>query len=196
MKHLLALDPHNAEVGGWNAIIETPQGSRNKFAFDPERGIFQLKRVLPLGMVFPYDFGFLPSTLAEDGDPLDVLVLMDTPTFPGCVVAVRLVGVIEGEQTEEGETNRNDRLIAVAGVSHNHRCIRALDQLSDNVLTEIEHFFVSYHELQGRKFKPLGRHGPGKALELVEEGMRCFRKGKAEGNGKKNGRSRKKHAKS
>jgi len=193
---LLSIDPQTGEDGGWNAVIETPQGSRNKFAFDPERGIFQLKRVLPLGMVFPYDFGFLPSTLAEDGDPLDVLVLMDMPTFPGCVVAVRLIGVIEGEQTEEGETNRNDRLIAVAEASHNHRGVRALDELSDNVLMEIEHFFVSYHELQGRKFKPLGRHGPGKAQELVEEGMRCFRKGKAEGNGKKNGRSRKKHAKS
>ena len=79
-------------------IIETPKGSRNKYAFDPEQKIFQLMKVLPAGMAFPYDFGFIPSTLAEDGDPTDVLVLMDEPAFPGCLLKCRVVGVIEGEQ--------------------------------------------------------------------------------------------------
>src|SRR5437870_2951630 len=79
-------------------VIETPKGSRNKFAFDPDQHVFELKKVLPTGMAFPYDFGFVPSTEAEDGDPIDVLVLMDEPAFPGCVLKCRLIGVIEGEQ--------------------------------------------------------------------------------------------------
>src|SRR5882762_87013 len=80
-------------------VIETPKGSRNKFAFDPDQHVFELKKVLPTGMAFPYDFGFVPSTEAEDGDPIDVLVLMDEPAFPGCVLKCRTIGVIEGEQS-------------------------------------------------------------------------------------------------
>jgi inorganic pyrophosphatase len=87
-------------------VIETPKGSPNKFAFEPRFGTFVLKGVLPAGAVFPFDFGFVPSTRAEDGDPVDVLVLMDAPAFPGCVVPSRLVGVIEAEQTEGGKTER------------------------------------------------------------------------------------------
>src|SRR5882762_4480106 len=80
-------------------VIETPKGSRNKFAFDADQHVFELKKVLPAGMAFPYDFGFVPSTEAEDGDPIDVLVLMDEPAFPGCVLKCRTIGVIEGEQS-------------------------------------------------------------------------------------------------
>ena len=82
-------------------VIETPKGSRNKFAFDPDEHIFELKTVLPAGMTFPYDFGFVPSTKADDGDPVDVLVLMDEPAFPGCVLSCRPIGVIEGEQGDK-----------------------------------------------------------------------------------------------
>src|SRR5437588_6840231 len=92
--------------GQIQVIIETPKGSRNKYAFDPEQRVFMLKKVLPEGMVFPHDFGFIPSTEADDGDPVDVLILMDEPAFPGCVLKARLVGVIEGEQTEDGKTQR------------------------------------------------------------------------------------------
>jgi inorganic pyrophosphatase len=81
-----------------HVIIGTPKGSRNKYAFDAELKIFLLKKVLPVGMAFPYDFGFIPSTEAEDGDPVDVLVLMDEPAFPGCLLKCRVIGVIEGEQ--------------------------------------------------------------------------------------------------
>ena len=94
-------------------VIETPKGSRNKFAFNAEQHVFELKKVLPAGMTFPYDFGFIPSTLAEDGDPVDVLVLMDEPAFPGCVLSCRPVGVIEGEQKDKKGKERNDRIIAV-----------------------------------------------------------------------------------
>src|SRR5579862_2843606 len=94
-------------------IIETPKGSRNKYAFDMEQRVFQLTKVLPAGMAFPYDFGFVPSTMAEDGDPVDVLVLMDEPAFPGCLLKCRVVGVIEGEQRENGNKERNDRVVAI-----------------------------------------------------------------------------------
>ncbi len=82
-------------------VIETPKGSRNKFAFNADDHIFELKKVLPAGMAFPYDFGFVPSTEADDGDPVDVLVLMDEPAFPGCVLKCRPIGVIQGEQGEK-----------------------------------------------------------------------------------------------
>ena len=91
-------------------VIETPKGSRNKYAFDPEQKIFELKKVLPAGMAFPYDFGFIPSTKAEDGDPADVLVLMDEPAFPGCLLKCRLVGIIEGEQGKIGRASCRERV--------------------------------------------------------------------------------------
>jgi inorganic pyrophosphatase len=157
-------------------IIETPQGSRNKFDYDEELGLFKLGGVLPAGAVFPFDFGFVPSTLGGDGDPLDVLVLMDEAAFAGCLVEARLVGVLEAEQTEEdGTTTRNDRLIAVAANARNHTEVRSLGQLSENLLDEIEHFFVSYNEMKGKRFEPLGRFGPERARRVIEEGARLFR---------------------
>jgi len=111
-KSLDRLEPF--EDGCVLVVIETPKGSPNKLAFEARFGTFVLKGVLPAGAVFPFDFGFVPSTRAEDGDPLDVLVLMDAPVFPGCVVPSRLVGVIEAERTEDGKTERNDRVLAVA----------------------------------------------------------------------------------
>src|SRR5882762_4455609 len=108
------LEPVRKKDGLLQVIIETPAGSRNKFAFDVEQEIFALKKVLPAGMVFPYDFGFLPKTLAPDGDPIDVLLLMDEPAFPGVAVKARLIGVIEGEQVDGKKRIRNDRLVAIA----------------------------------------------------------------------------------
>ncbi|HYP00157.1 MAG TPA: inorganic diphosphatase [Pyrinomonadaceae bacterium] len=171
------LDPH--ATGAPNllrVVIETPQGSRNKFDYDEELGLFKLGGVLPAGAVFPFDFGFVPSTTGGDGDPLDVLVLMDAAAFAGCLVEARLVGVIEAEQTEaDGETTRNDRLIAVAAKARSHKTVRSLGQLDENLLDEIEHFFVSYNEIKGKTFKPLGRFGPQRAERVVEEGGRRFR---------------------
>jgi inorganic pyrophosphatase len=171
------LDPRaDASTGLLRVIIETPQGSRNKFNYDEELGLFKLGGVLPAGASFPFDFGFVPSTTGGDGDPLDVLVLMDEAAFAGCLVEARLLGVIEAEQTErDGETTRNDRLIAVAAEARNHKAVRSLGQLSENLLDEIEHFFVSYNEMKGKKFKPLGRFGPKRAERLIEEGSRRFR---------------------
>src|SRR5215212_7933289 len=143
-----------------NVVIETPKGSRNKYNYDEKLGLFKLGGVLPSGASFPFDFGFVPSTLGGDGDPLDVLVLMDEPAFAGCLVRTRLLGVIEAEQTErDGETTRNDRLVAVAADSRDHQDIRTLTDLNEHLVDEIEHFFVSYNEIKGKQFRPLGRYG-------------------------------------
>src|SRR5436190_11278322 len=103
-----------------HVVIETPKGSRNKYAFDPDERIFMLKKVLPVGMAFPYDFGFIPSTKADDGDPVDVLVLMDEPAFPGCLLNCRPIGIIEGEQHEKKRTERNDRVVAIEAANHGY----------------------------------------------------------------------------
>ncbi len=162
-----------------NVVIETPKGSRNKYNYDEKTGLFKLGGVLPSGASFPFDFGFVPSTVGGDGDPLDVLVLMDEPAFAGCLVRTRLVGVIEAEQTErDGETTRNDRLIGVAADSRLHTRVRALEDLGTTLLEEIEHFFVSYNQIKGKKFKPLTRSGAERARELVEEGVKMFRRPK------------------
>jgi inorganic pyrophosphatase len=150
-------------------IIETPKGSHNKYSFDEKQKIFVLKAALPSGMVFPYDFGFVPQTLADDGDPLDVLVLMDQPAFPGCAVVARLIGVIEGEQeVPKMAPTRNDRLVAVAETTHMYAKFSQLKDMPKQALREIEEFFVNYHKLQGKKYRLLGCRGEKTALQLIE----------------------------
>jgi inorganic pyrophosphatase len=170
---LIDLDAFDDE-GNVNAIIDTPKGSRNKFKYDEKSGLFKLGGALPLGAVFPFDFGYIPSTKGGDGDPLDVLVLMDEPAFPGCLVAAKLIGVIEAEQTEDKETTRNDRLIAVAADSRNHSHVRFLGDLNSNLVHEIERFFISYNETKGKRFKVLGRFGPERAEKLIASASRRF----------------------
>ena len=155
--------------GGVSVIIDTPKGSRNKYKLNEELGLFELGGVEPAGMFFPFDFGFIPGTRGGDGDPLDVLVLLDEPTFVGCLIASRLIGVIEAEQTEKGKTTRNDRLVAVAATSRNHRGMKQLSDLDKNLVAEIEHFFVAYNDAKGKRFNPLARRGPKAALELVRK---------------------------
>src|SRR5437660_4892147 len=119
-------------------VIETPKGSRNKFAFNPDEHIFELKKVLPSGMTFPYDFGFVPSTEADDGDPVDVLVLMDEPAFPGCALSCRPIGVIEGDQGDNKKKERNDRIVAVQEEAHSWADIKTIEDLSDQFCRERE----------------------------------------------------------
>jgi inorganic pyrophosphatase len=149
-------------------VIETPKGSRNKFAFDAQQHIFELKKVLPAGMTFPYDFGFVPSTLAEDGDPVDVLVLMDEPAFPGCVLSCRPVGVIEGEQKDKKGKERNDRIIAVEKDAHSFADVRTINDMGKQFEKELEDFFVNYHKLTGKEYRVLAMKGPDQARKLVK----------------------------
>ena len=164
------LGPINPESDELNAIIETPKGHRNKYTYDEERGLFRLGGMLPVGAVFPFDFGFLPATLGGDGDPLDLLVLMEEPAFPGCLVPARAVGVIEADQTEpDGTTTRNDRLIAVATSDPLYAPVRSLYDLDEVLVDQIEHFFISYNAIKGKRFTPLARNGPSRARTLIDE---------------------------
>ena len=177
MKHGLAdptrlkpFDSHDKKV--LRVVIETPKGSRNKFAFNSEEHIFELKKVLPAGMAFPYDFGFVPSTKADDGDPVDVLVLMDEPAFPGCVLTCRPIGVIEGEQGDSKDKERNDRIVAVEQDAHSWADIKTIDDLGKEFCRELEEFFVNYHRLSGKQYRVLDVKGPDQARKLVKSSMR------------------------
>jgi inorganic pyrophosphatase len=150
-------------------IIETPRNSRNKYKFNEKTGHMKLSKVMPEGMMFPYDFGFIPGTQADDGDPLDVLVLSDEPMFPGCEVECRLVGVIEAEQKEKGEKKRNDRIVAVAAGSVLYGGVNELSDLEPAVLKQIEEFFTNYQKVRDIEFKVLERRGSRNAWELVNE---------------------------
>jgi len=153
-------------------VIETPKNSRNKYAFNPDDGVFELKKVLPAGMFFPYDFGFVPSTRADDGDPLDVIVLMDEPAFPGCVLKARLVGVIEGEQDDGKKKERNDRLVAIEQDDHSFANVEHVSDLGKQFVRELEDFFVNYHELSGTKYKVLGAKGVNRAEKLLAQSQK------------------------
>lgn len=161
--------------GDLRVVIETPKGSRNKYDYDPDCDCMDLATVLPEGMSFPFDFGFVPSTLGEDGDPLDILVLMDAPVVPGCVIRARLIGAIEAKQREKkGKWKRNDRLLAVACHAQTHDGTKSIKDLRPHLLEEIKEFFVDYNKLRGREFKPLHDSGPGKAAALLKAGMKAF----------------------
>jgi inorganic pyrophosphatase len=159
-----------------NVVIETPAGSRNKYAFNEDVGMLTLKKSLPCGMVFPFDFGSIPGTKGDDGDPLDVLVLMEQPISPPCLVKAHLIGIIEAEQIENGKSERNDRLVAVAACDSRPAEEKSLKKLPSQTLKEIERFFVSYNELAGKKFKILDYRGPRAAVKSVKKGVRAFRK--------------------
>lgn len=167
------LKPIDKRNGLLQVIIETPKGSRNKFSFDPKQEIFSLKKVLPAGMAFPYDFGFLPRTLADDGDPIDVLLLMDEPAYPGCLVISRLIGVIRGEQVDGKKRIRNDRLVAVAEANHMYANVKKLDDLPKHFVKELEDFFVNYHQLEGKQYKLLGCKEAGEAMRLIKQAQKA-----------------------
>lgn len=154
-----------------DVIIETPKGCRNKYAFDEEAKAFRLKKILPAGAVFPFDFGFIPDTKGEDGDPLDVLVIMDEPAYPGCIVESRIIGALKAKQTERnGKVEENDRLIAVSVVSTGYSEVRSLKDINKNILDEIEHFFVSYNQQAGKKFETAGWANAKEAMLLIKKG--------------------------
>ncbi|SEK82160.1 inorganic diphosphatase [Nitrosovibrio tenuis] len=159
-----------------NIIIDTPKGSRNKFKYDEEVQCFRLSRILPTGAAFPFDFGSIPKTLAEDGDALDVLLITEAPSFPGCLVSGKLIGIISAEQTEKNKTIRNDRLLAVPVTPANPALFSSIDELPDAWLTEIEHFFISYNRIQGREYKPLNRGGPEEADKALSTAERRYKR--------------------
>jgi len=175
-KILSEIAPFDDKSGDLRIVIETPKGSRNKYSYDLDCDCVQLSTVLPEGMVFPYDFGFIPSTLGDDGDPLDILILMDAPVVPGCVVRTRVIGGIEAKQKEKGESwTKNDRLIAVATHAQTYQKAENISDLRPHLIEEIIEFFVDYNKLRNRKFKADGVVGSHKANRLIDAGMKQFR---------------------
>ena len=169
----IGLFPPFLKDGSINVIIETPRGSQNKYAYDPEMRVFKLKKTLPMGTVFPFDFGFIPNTRAEDGDPLDVLIIMEEPTFPGCLIECRLMAVLEATQQENGKSAiRNDRMVAVSNASVLYRNITAITELNRNMAKEIENFFIDYNKHEGKKFKPVKWKDASKAFSMVKKAIK------------------------
>jgi inorganic pyrophosphatase len=172
---LITLEPRT-ESGLVNIIVDTPKGSRNKFKYDEKTRCFRLSRILPIGASFPFDFGSIPMTSAEDGDALDVLVIGDAPSFPGCLLTGKLIGTISGEQTEKKKTIRNDRLLAVPVTPANPPLFEHIDDLPSGWITEIEHFFISYNRVQGREYKPIKRGGPKVAEETLANAEQRYKR--------------------
>jgi len=164
-----------AKDGGVTAVVETVKGSRTKLDFDPKRQCFVVSKVLPEGMSFPFDFGFIPSTTGGDGDPLDVVLLLDESVPTGTVVPARLIGVIEATQTTKGgRRNENDRLLAVGASSVLYANVKRLSDLPGAVTDQIEQFFVAYNRIEGKKFVAKDHHGPKRARECFRAGQRRF----------------------
>ena len=170
----MELPARDEESGLVHVVVDTPKGNPVKFKYDLGKGCYTISHILPPGAVFPFDFGSIPRTAADDGDPMDALILMEWPSFPGCLVPVRLIGALEAEQTQDGRTNRNDRLIGVSEKSRVYAEIRELSGLPARRLDELEHFFVSYNQERGRQFRVLKRSGRRRAATLLEAGERRF----------------------
>lgn len=149
-------------------IIETPKGSEIKYKYDESHRLFRLRKILPAGMVFPFDFGFIPGTRGEDGDPLDVLVLSELGgTFPGCIVDCRIVGCIQAKQTNKGVTVRNDRFLAVPEQSAMFENAISIEDIPTTVIKEIESFFVNYLSEEEKEVDFLDELNATQAMALL-----------------------------
>jgi inorganic pyrophosphatase len=150
------------------AMIECPKGYNQKFDFDPKETRFKLSKILPAGLVFPFDFGMIPGTKGEDGDPLDIIVVSESGTFPGCLVDCRIIGALKAEQTErDGNTMRNDRFIGIPDVSQLFADIQTLEQLPDTIVNQLEAFFKNYNEQAGKHFRVTERLSAKQAGQLL-----------------------------
>jgi inorganic pyrophosphatase len=151
-------------------MVESPKGSTQKFDYDPAGRSFTLSKILPAGLAFPFDFGMIPGTKGEDGDPLDIIVISESATFPGCMIECRIIGAFQAEQTErDGKKMRNDRFLGVPVVSQLFPAVNDLSELPENILNQLEHFFKNYNEQAGKKFSVTFRLSAIKALKLIKQ---------------------------
>ncbi|MES2275207.1 MAG: inorganic diphosphatase [Bacteroidota bacterium] len=149
-------------------LVESPKGYGQKFDFDTENQRVKLSKLLPEGLVFPYDFGMIPDTKGDDGDPLDIIVLSEKGTFPGCLLDCRLVGALTAEQTErDGKQMRNDRFIGVSAVSRVFGEVQTLSELPKDILPQLEAFFENYNHQAGKQFRVLERLEAEAANQLL-----------------------------
>ena len=163
--------PPLAPGGLIHVIIDTPRGSRSKYKFDKVSGLFTLSRILPPGLQFPCDFGFIPGTIGEDGDALDVALISEESSIVGCLITVRLLGLLRAHQIDQGKNVRNDRFVAVPATAVNVPKQRDLRDVAGMQLDALENFFVVYNQLQGRKFVPERREGAQAARRALHQGM-------------------------
>ena len=157
------LSPGSRPPHELNAIVEIPRGSRNKYELDKETGLFKFDRLLYSAVHYPGDYGFIPGTLAEDGDPLDVMVLVQEPSFTGCLIEVRPVGILNMIDNAEGDR----KVLAVPNRNPRYDQIHTMDQIFPHVRREIEHFFGIYKELEGKVTRMLGWGGPKEARRAI-----------------------------
>ena len=165
----LARLPIKAEDGYLRVVIETPRGSHAKLAYDPKLGVFTLSKSLLTGLTYPYDWGFIPSTKADDSDPLDIMVIHDAGTYPGLVLSCRLIGILQINQKKSGSTVRNDRLFAVPRNSHEEKGLKDVRGLSKPIREELEKFFIATDELEKKQLQILGWKGPKAAMKAVRD---------------------------
>ncbi|QKJ32895.1 inorganic diphosphatase [Mucilaginibacter mali] len=159
------------ETNTITVMIESPKGFGQKFDFDEKENRFRLNKILPAGLVFPYDFGMIPHTKGEDGDPLDIIVLEERGTFPRCLMDCRIIGAFQCEQTErDGKRMRNDRIVGVPDVSQLFSEIKELAELPESILNQLEHFFKNYNEQAGKHFRVIARLTAAQAQKLIEDG--------------------------
>jgi inorganic pyrophosphatase len=169
--------PVRDKKGNVHVVVETPRGSVAKLEFDPDLQLFTLSKALILGLSYPYDWGFIPSTEGEDGDPIDVLIMHDAATTPGLVLKCKIIGVLEVVQTEGGKhAIRNDRLIAVPRHSHREQAEQDARELPKQLRSEIEKFFVATDELEEKELKFLGWKGPKTGERLIDKAAKQFKK--------------------
>jgi inorganic pyrophosphatase len=151
-------------------MVESPKGYNQKFDYDPKSQRFLLNKILPAGLVFPFDFGMIPGTKGEDGDPLDIIVISESATFPGCLIECRIIGALKAEQTERnGETMRNDRFIGVPNVTQLFSEVKTLGQLPEAILNQLEAFFKNYNEQAGKQFRVTARLDAVQAAQLLNK---------------------------
>jgi inorganic pyrophosphatase len=165
--------PAFRQDGSVNVVVETPRGSQAKFKYDPETGAIMLSRPLPAGVVYPYDWGYIPSTRAADGDPIDVMVLWDGTSFPGVVLPSRLIGVLRVEQTgaEPGRRERNDRLFALPIKAPRSAHVQTIFDLPERVRLEIEQFFQTVVAFEGKDLRLLGFEGKDEADRVLRSAI-------------------------
>jgi inorganic pyrophosphatase len=153
------------------AVVETPRGSRAKLEFDRKLGVFTLSKPLLAGLTYPYDWGFIPSTKAEDGDPLDVLIVHDAATYPGLVLKCKPIGVLDVIQSDKGK-ERNDRVFVVPDRSPFEGDLQDIRHLPRRAIDELEKFFAATDALESKKLNFQGWHGPAKAIKAIRKASR------------------------
>ncbi len=170
------LDPEALPVGEdapevVNVFVEIPVGSRNKYEYEPEMGAMMRDRVLPGNVRYPADYGFIPSTISTDGEPLDAVVAAYDPVFPGCVIQVRVIGALETVTSSGREPN----IFAVPANDPRFEDIQTLEDMAEQNLREIENFFVTYMNLEGdEEAEVQGWHDQQETYEIIRQGSQAF----------------------